>query len=104
MNNTQKHAKLELDILYKNIPDTCIKEFNTEILLLCKKFGNSGQSGGSAPYTARILADTIKKLLLRETITPIFNNEEDWVNVSEIMSYENFYQNKRNGSIFKEGL
>jgi hypothetical protein len=54
MTNTQSHAKRELEILFKTTPDAIIREFETEILALCEKFGQSGQSGGSAPFTAGV--------------------------------------------------
>ena len=66
MTNTQSHAKRELDILIKTTPDAIIRHFIPEILALCEVFGNSGQSGGSAPYTAGALTDAIKKLCLQQ--------------------------------------
>ena len=51
MTNTQSHAKRELDILIKSTPDAIIRDFVPELLALCEAFGNSGQSGGSDPFT-----------------------------------------------------
>src|SRR5690606_2483646 len=79
-------------------PDHLLIEFKEEILNLCEKFGNSGQSGGSAPYTASSLSNMIKKLCLFETVTPILDSDDEWVNI-----YDNIYQNKRCSGLFKDG-
>lgn len=98
MNNIRKHAETELNLLFNLYPDHLIINFKEEILNLCDKFGNSGQSGGSAPYTASSLSNIIKKLCLFETITPIMNNYDEWINV-----YDDTYQNKRCSGLFKNG-
>lgn len=98
MNNISKHAKNELDILFSEYPDHLLIDFRNEIINLCEKFGNSGQSGGSAPYTASSLSNIIKKLCLFETISPIIGSDDEWVNV-----YDNTYQNKRCSGLFKDG-
>jgi hypothetical protein len=46
MNNISKHAKNELDILFSQNPEHLLVDFKEEIIYLCEKFGNSGQSGG----------------------------------------------------------
>ena len=61
MTNTQKFAKRELDILAATVPDAIVTPFAKEILALCEAFGKSGQSGGSAPYTASAISQAIKK-------------------------------------------
>lgn len=101
MSNTYKHAKRELDILFKNEPNSYLEEFQNEILALCDKFGKSGQSGGSATFTATDLTETIKKLCLQETITPIYNDENEWNEVA--FDVFEIYQNNRCSSIFKNG-
>jgi hypothetical protein len=82
MTNTQRYAQRELDILVKSasVDDRpIIEEFIPEILALCEKFGKSGQSGGSAPYTATALSHAIKKLCLQESICPITGIEDEWI-------------------------
>ena len=106
MTNTYSHAEIELDILSKSATDPddrpLIEEFREEILALCEKFGKSGQSGGSAPYTATALSQAIKKLLLHEPITPITGIDEEWVHVVEYFDgQEGVYQNRRESAIFK---
>jgi hypothetical protein len=107
MTNTQLHAKKELEILIANATDPnnrpIIEEFIPEILALCEKFGNSGQSGGSAPYTAQALSQAIKKLCLQETIAPLTGEDSEWTNVSERGDGTIMFQNNRDGGVFKDG-
>lgn len=103
MTNTYRFAERELDILSlsstnpENLP--IIEPFREEILALCEKFGRSGQSGGSAPYTATALAQAIKHLCLQEPISPITGIDQEWMH----LSYENTFQNNRCGAVFKGG-
>jgi len=106
MTNAQTFAARELDILSKTHlnPDNrpIVEEFIPEILALVEKFGNSGQSGGSAPYTAGAISQAIKKLCLFEPLTPISGIDEEWGDVSGMGGgSEEIYQNMRCGGIFK---
>jgi len=107
MGNTLNHAKRELDILVKSCTDPenrpIIEEFIPEILVLVEKFGDSGQSGGSAPYTATALSQAVKHLCLQEPICDIMGIDEEWNDVSESCSGNEIYQNNRLSSVFKEG-
>lgn len=96
MTNTQSHAKKELDILFATTPDAIIREFEPEILALCEKFGQSGQSGGSAPVTAGALSDAIKKLCLQRTIAPLTGEDSEWGTVADGIN-----QNNRESAVFK---
>ena len=107
--NCYAHAKRELEILSKSTTDPnnrpIIEEFIPEILELCEKFGLSGQSGGSAPYTATALSQAIKKLCLFEPICPITGIDDEW----DFCNYDyeddaTMYQNKRLSAIFKDGI
>ena len=108
MTNTYSHAKTELDILSKSATNPndrpIVEEFQEEILSLCEKFGESGQSGGSAAYVATTLAHTIKKLCLFEPISPITGIEDEWMEVATTDNNKSLYQNIRCGAIFKEGV
>lgn len=109
MTNTQRHAQMELDILVKSATDPnyrpIIEEFIPEILAICEKFGLSGQSGGSAPFTATALSHAIKKLCLQEAICPIMDLPEEWVDVSAFGDGSMVgYQNSRCGCLFKDGI
>jgi hypothetical protein len=102
MTNTQSHAKVEFDILKTTTPDALVLEFENEILALCEKFGNSGQSGGSAPYTAAIISSVVKKLCTFQTIAPLTGEDGEWSDVTEQSNGEMLYQNKRNSAVFKD--
>ena len=103
MTNTQKFAKRELDILEATTPDAIITPFAKEILALCEAFGNSGQSGGSAPYTASAISQAVKHLMLQEPICDITGHESEWCDVSESHG-SIMYQNRRCSALFKDGV
>ena len=106
MNKTQSHAQKELEILIKTTPDAIIRDFIPEILAVCEAFGKSGQSGGSAPYTAHALSEAIKKLCLQQTIAPLTGEDDEWVNVSDLGGKNDtpLFQNKRLSSVFKDEI
>lgn len=104
MTNTFLHAQSELSILSQSNTDPenrpIVEPFADEILALCEKFGRSGQSGGSAPIVASVLANSIKKLLLQEPISPITGIDQEWVIVSS-KGETALYQNIRCSALFK---
>jgi hypothetical protein len=104
MTNTQKFAKQELDILAATVPDAIVTPFAKEILALCEAFGNSGQSGGSAPYTASAISQAVKHLMLQEPICDITGHESEWCDVSESCGGSIMYQNRRCSALFKDGV
>jgi hypothetical protein len=104
MTNTKKFAQIELDILEATVPDSVIIPFKKEILDLCESFGDSGQSGASAPYVANALSKAIKKLMLQEPICEITGHENEWIDVSEIGYNSTIYQNSRCSALFKNGV
>ena len=97
-------SEKEFEILENTIKDAIVLEFKDEILALVNKFGDSGQSGGSAPYVAQIISDVVKKLCLHQPITPIMGTDDEWNDISEISCEKNgtIFQNKRNSAIFKD--
>ena len=103
MTNTQSHAQRELEILVKTTPDAIIKDFVPELLALCEKFGNSGQSGGSAPYTAKALSMAVETLCLQKSICPITGIDDEWNDVSRMNDGKLMFQNNRDSRIFKDG-
>lgn len=105
--NTAAKAIAELDILSASNKDPdnrpIIEPFRNEILALVEKFGLSGQSGGSAPYTAGAISEAVKKLCLHIPICPIMGIDEEWHECSkETGDNKPVYQNKRCSAIFKE--
>ena len=105
MSNTKKFAETELDIIVKSKTDPenrpLVEPFIPEILALIEKFGNSGQSGGSAPFVAKALSSTIEKLCLQEPICPITGIDEEWNDVSGFGDGKQMWQNKRCSALFK---
>lgn len=103
MTNTQSHAKRELEILAKTVPDAIITPFNNEILALCEAFGSSGQSGSSAPFTAAAISQAVKRLMMKETLAPLAGEDSEWNNVTEMNNGKTMYQNNRDSRVFKDG-
>jgi hypothetical protein len=107
MSNALKFAKSELDILIKSNTDEInrpiIEEFIPEILALVDKFGNSGQSGSSAPYVASAISNAVRNLCLRRSICPITGIDDEWSDVSNESDGDSniMYQNKRCSALFK---
>lgn len=102
MTNTRTHAKRELELLEKNVPDALAIPFKKEILALCEKFGKSGQSGGSAPYVVTAISQAIEKLLMHETLVPLTGKPSEWIDVTEMNDGVPWYQNKRDSRVFKD--
>ena len=103
MSKTAEKAALEFEVLRNTVEDAIIVPFEKEILALVEKFGESGQSGGSAPYTAGAISEAVKKLCLQKPICKITGIDEEWNDVREYGGGRETYQNKRLSSVFKEG-
>jgi hypothetical protein len=102
MTKVKSHAKRELELLKKTTPDAIILEFEDEIIALCEAFGESGQSGGSAPYTARAISQAVETLMMFETIAPLTGEDHEWNDISEFNDGEVMYQNNRDSRVFKD--
>lgn len=100
--NLYQHAKTEFDILIENDAenDLVITPFIPQLLALVDAFGKSGQSGGSAPFTARCICVTLEKLLAFKPLGPLTGEESEWNDVSSLGSNPAF-QNNRCSHIFK---
>lgn len=103
MINLKLHAKRELELLEKTTPDAIIIPFKNEILALCEAFGKSGQSGGSAPFTATAISQAVKKLMMFETLAPLTGEDSEWEDISEYSNGESIFQNNRDSRVFKNG-
>jgi hypothetical protein len=104
--NTALRAQDEINLLmhYSDPNDPpIIEDFVPEILALIDKFGNSGQSGGSAPYVASAICTTLEKLMNRKTLLPITGEEHEWMEVGMDIGGL-LFQNNREGAIFKYGV
>lgn len=104
MSKTMTKAEQEFHILEQTNKEAIVLEFKNEILALVNKFGNSGQSGGSAPYVSQIISNVVKKLCMQQSISPIMGTDDEWNDVSEISDEKigTMFQNKRNSAIFKD--
>ena len=98
MNNTRKHAEIEFGVAASlETPDNpfVYTEFKNEILALVDAFGNSGQSGGSAPYVANAVAQVVKNLCLQNPIVPVTGSDAEWNQATD-----NVKQNRRCSALF----
>lgn len=100
---THTHAKRELEILAKTVPDAIIAPFKNEILALCEAFGSSGQSGSSAPFTAAAISQAVKTLMMNETLAPLTGEDHEWIDVTVMNDGKTMYQNNRDSRVFKDG-
>ena len=103
----ESFAEKEFEILKKISKEKgeefLVQEFEKEILAVCKKFSRSGQSGGSAPYTASAIAEAIKRLSLFKPLTPLTGDDSEWEDVSSLWcTSKKIFQNKRLSSVFKD--
>jgi hypothetical protein len=101
-------AQYELDLLMKNAEGTpVVKEFVPEIMALVKKFADSGQSGGSAPFTSSVIVQVLQKLLKHEPLGEgIMGTDDEWSECSDMENVDEgtgSFQNMRLSSVFKEG-
>jgi len=104
MSKTSEKAALEFEVLRNTVEDAIIVPFEKEILALVEKFGESGQSGGSAPYTAGAISEAVKKLCLQQPLCDITCIDTEWRDVSgRVGGKTDRYQNKRLSSVFKDG-
>lgn len=102
MSKSQLHAKRELEILAKTTPDAIVTPFTNEIIALCEAFGRSGQSGGSAPYTASAISQAVEKLMMFETLAPLTGEDDEWTDITGINDGKEMYQNNRDSRVFKD--
>lgn len=97
------HAEREFAIMEKLNDENnqfILLEFKDEIVALCNKFGNSGQSGGSAPYVASAISNAVRELMMFKTITPLIGSDDEWNLLDS--SQTKSYQNNRVSAVFKD--
>lgn len=99
---TTLFAERELNILAATVPDAIVTPYAKEILALCETFGRSGQSGGSAPYTASAIARTIENLLQQKPICELTGEEYEWTKSDLGDGSRITYQNNRCYSLFRD--
>ena len=76
MSEKNSFAEIELSILEKTDPKSNILFVKDEIFNLLDKFSNSGQSGGSAPYTAWAISMEIRKVVKSNLLLELDKNPD----------------------------
>ena len=66
-------------------------------------FASQGHSGFSASCYANALSNTIKKVLMRKTLSPLTGKDYEWNDVSGWHDGKITYQNNRDCAVFKDG-
>lgn len=96
-------AKKEFEILEQqpDFQDLLIYPFKDQILSLVEAFGNSGQSGGSAPYYIGAITNAISKLLNHQPLSPLTGEDNEWDDMSAYGCSNTHWQNKRDSRVFK---
>ena len=96
----KEYFNSELEILKKQNSDKLIiSDFIEDIYNIIDKFSKQGHSGMSASYYSHIISKTIKNILSYKPLSPIYNDDINWINVDN-----NVYQNKRVGALFKDNI
>lgn len=100
MGNLETYAKEELERAGMFDKDSDYAGgIGDAVMELIKVFAAQGHSGGSAPRVVHLF----EKLANYKPILPIEDNPEDWVENSFGILDDNTFQNKRLGSLFKDG-
>jgi len=96
------HAKEELEALQRVYPndELIITPFIPAVMALVEAFRQSGQSGGSAPFTIQCIVDTLKRLMAFQPLCDLQDTPEEWNNISDF-SDDPVAQNRRDSRVFK---
>lgn len=92
------YAEKELDRIGMTEEDEMNGMMRKHLVHMVKEFADEGHSGFSASYALQCL----KKLLNFKPLSPLTGADDEWTEVTQISGYPHF-QNKRCGSIFKDG-
>jgi len=93
-----QYAESELDRIGMTDEDEYNGMMRKHLLHMVKEFADEGHSGFSASYALQCL----QKLLRFKPLSPLTGEDEEWTDVSSISGVPH-YQNKRCGSVFKDG-
>lgn len=99
--NYEKRFDIELEILRKQNKDEgtlLIEDFIPVIRRAIRVFSRQGHSGGSAPYYAEALSNTLKNVLLFKPLSQVTGHESEWSDDTG----EGVFQNKRVSALFKD--
>jgi len=92
-------AENELNILQSIVPDSIASNYRNEILAIANKFESEKHLGASASFTAHVLGNVIRDLLLFRPITPIMDEPDQWI---DYIGNGSSYQHRRDSRVFKE--
>lgn len=93
-----QYAESELDRIGMTDDDDMNGAMRRHLLHMIHEFSEEGHSGFSASYALQCL----EKLLRFKPLSPLTGEDDEWTDVAEI-SGKPHYQNKRCGSVFKDG-
>ena len=93
-----QYAESELDRIGMTDADEYNGMMRKHLLHMIYEFSEEGHSGFSASYALQCL----QKLLRFKPLSPLTGEDDEWTEVTEISGYPHF-QNKRCGSVFKDG-
>jgi len=92
------YAESELDRIGMTDDGDMNGMMRKHLLHMVKEFSEEGHSGFSASYSLQCLT----KLLKFKPLSPLTGEDDEWTEVTQISGYPHF-QNKRCGSVFKNG-
>ena len=93
-----QYAESELDRIGMTDDGDMNGMMRKHLLHMVKEFADEGHSGFSASYALQCL----KKLLRFKPLSPLTGEDDEWTDVTAISGVPH-YQNKRCGSVFKDG-
>lgn len=94
-----EHAKFELaKAKFSTSEDEWDRLVAEAVLELIQKFSEQGHSGASASSTLAIF----NILATYKTLTPISNDPNEWMDISEYMGKPDIWQNRRDSSLFSK--
>ena len=92
------YAEQELDRIGMTDDGDMNGMMRKHLLHMVKEFADEGHSGFSANYALQCLG----RLLKFKPLSPLTGEDDEWSEVTQISGYPHF-QNKRCGSVFKNG-
>jgi len=92
------YAESELDRIGMTEDDDMNGMMRKHLLHMVKEFSEEGHSGYSASYALQCL----EKLMRFKPLSPLTGADDEWTEVTRMSGYPHF-QNKRCGSVFKDG-
>ena len=107
--DTKSHFQTEYELMLSQLEEgdeLLITPFVDLIEKIIDRFDEQGHSGASAPYGATALTSAIKFALLQDPLSPIYNVDEEWGDISDgewgDLFDNKIYQNTRCYSMFKD--